>query len=227
MGTQTSKCVCCKCKDCKCKIITQRNGGRWAPPPTVVCNKNFVHGRFLFEDSCDCQGYNCQRQEGCTVSKICLSHTYRIKVRVWGQLEALRSGFHKGTIEYRKISCSKREGWKTLVEISSEAEGKPCCVKCVKKVCEIKLARGKYEFRFKADSIDGKDHCNNYLQYDMKWCRITSPCPPVLRPEPGCNSLCCSTANCPDCHRRSNKACVPCPDRTQFNVVPCDSISLA
>lgn len=229
MGSQTSKCVCCKCKDCNCKIITEKNGGKWAPAPTVICRKNTVHGRYVFDNSCDCQGFNCKRQEGCTVSKICLSHTFLFKVRVWGQLEAKRSGYHVGKIQYRKISCSERTSWKTLVQVASEAGGDKCCVKCVKKVCEMKLPRGKYEFKFTADSVDGVDHCNNYLQYDMKWCRIYpgQECKIKLESEPGCNDYCCSTANCNDCERRSDdNICVKCPDPIPWNIIPCDSISL-
>lgn len=227
MGSQTSKCVCCKCKDCRCEIITETNGGKWLPPPKIVCNKNYVHGRFIFQDSCDCQGYNCKRQEGCTVSKLCLGHTYRFKVRVWGQLETLRSGFHIGKILYRKISCNQnRTNWKTLVEISSEGNGNKCCKSCVSKICDIKLTRGKYEFKFTADSVDGKDHCGTYLQYDMRWCKASAGCLPTLPSEPTCNTLCCSTAGCADCERRSGNICVQCPDPVPWNIIPCDSISL-
>lgn len=226
MGSQTSKCVCCKCKDCKCQIITEKNGGYWAPAPKVVCNKNSVHGRYIFKDSCDCGGDNCEIQEGCAVSKLCLTHTYRFKVRVWGQLEAWRSGFHRGKIEYRKISCSKREGWKTLVEVKSEGGGEKCCVKCVKKVCDIKLARGKYEFKFTATSVDGVDHCNNYLQYDIKWCKASSGCQPVLREEPSCSNGCCPSSGCPPCERWTGTICQPCLPQKSWNVISCDSISL-
>lgn len=227
MGSQTSGCVCCKCKDCRCQIITEKNGGKWAPAPKVVCNRNSVHGRYLFQDSCDCQGYNCKRQEGCTVSKLCLSHTYQFKIRVWGQLEAKRSGYHIGKIEYRKISCSGRQNWKTVVKVESIGQDKKCCVSCVQKICEIKLPRGKYEFRFTADSVDGIDHCNNYLQYDMRWCRLDKGCLPTLAPPPQCSDYCCSTANCLDCERRSNdNICVKCPDPIPWNIIPCDSISL-
>lgn len=230
MGSQTSSCVCCKCKDCTCKIITETNEGKWAPPPVVKCSKNTVYGRFVFRDSCDCQGKNCKRQQGCTVSKICLSHTYLFKIRIWGQLEALRKGMHIGKIEYRKILCSGRQGWKTLVQVSSIGQGKKCCVLCPEKMCEMKLPRGKYEFRFTADSVDEIDHCNNYLQYDMKWCRILPDhiCKLKLDNPPMCSTNCCSGGNCPPCERRDEKSgiCVKCPDPIPWNIIPCDSISL-
>jgi hypothetical protein len=244
MPSQLGKCRCCKCDDCKCRIILERGGGFWAPPPVVKCKRNTVHGRYIFKDSFDCSGFMCDRQEGCTVSKVCLDRTNVFRIRVWGQLEIYRSGMHIGKIQYRKLHCNKpNTSWTTLVEISSKGAGIKCCKACVCDECLIKLPRGKYEFRFSADSVDGIDHCENYLQYDMKWCPIQCKdrrkkncnienCCPKLPEPPGCNTLCCSGLVNPCASVFCAPAC-DCPPGyvdpcTEFGwiIIPCDSISL-
>jgi len=224
MPSQIGNCNCCKCSDCKCKVVLFKCGGSWVPPPIVKCGSNTISGRFSFEDSWDCGGCLCCAQQGCTISKICLDKTYTFKFRVYGHLETSRSGMHKGEIYYRKICCNgSKKGWKKAVGIASEAEGKKCCKKLVKKDCKIILGKGKYEFKFKADSVDGDDHCGNFLQYDVKWCKYVKgkdccpQLPGVEEPDP----FCCSTIKNPCCPppvcrprgkcNQENPSCDECP----------------
>jgi hypothetical protein len=189
-------CICCTCKDCRCQVILQKGGGRWDPAPIVICKKNKIHGKYIFIDSVDCGGTSCEKQQGCTTSKICLKKTHTFKFRVWGQLETLRSDKHIGRIQYRKIYCNKKPGkWKKVVEISSKADGKKCCKNCECDECLINLPRGRYEIRFTADSVDEIDHCENYLVYDVKWCpkvKGQKQCCPDLPKVPECERWCCS-----------------------------------
>lgn len=224
MPSQIGNCNCCKCDDCKCKSVLFKCGGSWSPPPVVQCKKNTINGRFVFENSYDCGGCKCCVQEGCTISKICLDKTYVFKFRVYGHLETSREGMHRGEIYYRKICCNgSKKAWKKAVGIASEGGGGKCCRSLVKKDCKITLARGKYEFKFVANSVDGDDHCDNFLQYDVKWCKYVKDkyCCPVLPGIDEPNTLCCSVAVNPCCPppvciprgkcNQENPSCDECP----------------
>lgn len=202
-------CTCCKCKDCKTVLAIEKNGGHWGPAPSVKCKgKQELRAVFYYEDSNDCGGTNCHRQKGCAVVKLCFKKSTTVRFRIWSQLEAQSSGKHKAKIQYRKIGCgSKCKSWKTAVSNSSKGGGDPCCKSCD---CEDKsctFPRGKYEFRFTADSIDGVDHCSNYHVYDMKWCvRCKNKvCIPKLPAPPTLDVLCCSGITRP---------CAPAPKGT-------------
>lgn len=242
MSSQTGNCNCCKCCDCRCKVILYKCGGFWAPAPTVKCGKNSVNGRFIFEDSYDCGGCKCCRQEGCTVSKICLDKAYVFKFRVYGHLETSVGGRHHGNIFYRKICCDgKKNPWKRVVHVESESGGGLCCKSLVQNECKIVLAKGKYEFKFHADSIDGEDHCGNYLEYDVKWCKYVKDkyCCPNLPGIPTPTSACCSSIInecCPPPVCIPLEKCDQCPPRCEAQdpcvahgwiILPCDSINLA
>lgn len=225
MASQTGNCNCCKCDDCKCKTVLFKCGGYWAPPPTVKCRSNTISGKFIFENSAECGGCVCCRQQGCTISKICLDKNYVFKFRVYGHLETTRSGKHKGEIYYRKICCDgKKQAWKKAVGIASEQiNDVKCCKNLVKKDCKIILGKGKYEFKFSADSVDEIDHCNNYLQYDVKWCKHVKGkyCCPTLPGIEEPTDLCCSVTNNECCQpptciptgkcNQENPSCDECP----------------
>jgi hypothetical protein len=248
MPSQLGNCNCCKCDDCRCKVILYKCGGSWAPAPTVKCGRNSVSGRFVFENSADCGGCKCCVQEGCTVSKICLDKTYVFKFRVYGHLETSRAGMHIGEIYYRKICCNgKKKSWKRVVHVESEGGGLPCCKSRPVDVCKIKLARGKYEFKFKANSVDGLDHCGNFLQYDVKWCKnvIGKSCCPTLPGMEEVSDFCCSVTNNPCCPpptciplgkcNQEDPSCDECPPGCGTDpcvahgwiIIPCDSVNLA
>lgn len=202
MPSQIGNCHCCKCDDCKCKVILYKCGGSWSPAPRVECKKNTISGRFSFDNSYDCGGCVCCVQKGCTISKICLDKTYVFKFRIYGHLEKYRAGMHIGEIFYRKI-CTKKNAkpWKKVVSVSSPGGNQKCCLGLAQNECRIKLGRGKYEFKFTADSVDGEDHCGNFLQYDVKWCKYVpgKDCCPTLPEVPEPSDTCCSTLILPCC----------------------------
>lgn len=241
MPSQIGNCNCCKCCDCRCKVVLYKCGGSWSPAPKVKCKKNSVNGRFVFEDSYDCGGCKCCRQEGCTVSKICLDKKYVFKFRVFGHLETSTGGRHHGDIFYRKICCNgRKKSWKRVVHVESEADGDVCCKSLVQDECRIILPKGKYEFKFRADSIDGEDHCGNFLEYDVKWCKYVKnkDCCPKFKEPPVPTSACCSAAinPCcppPECIPRYN--CGQCPPACDamdpcvahgWIILSCDDINL-
>ena len=208
-------CVCCKCKDCRTVLAVEKNGGYWAPPPEVTCKgKQETRAVFVYQDSNDCGGFNCHRQQGCAVVKLCFNKVTTVRFRIWSQLEISAGGRHRAKIQYRKIGCaSKCKKWRTAVTNASKNQGDPCCKGCV---CDDKYCnfpRGKYEFRFTADSVDGIDHCNNYHVYDMKWCVKCKgkECIPKLPATPSVDPLCCSTVLNP---------CVPAPKGTPTCACP-------
>ena len=248
MPSQLGNCNCCKCDDCRCKVVLYKCGGSWSPAPQVVCRKNSISGRFVFEDSADCGGCKCCTQEGCTISKICLDKAYVFKFRVYGHLETSRAGMHIGEIHYRKICCNgKKKAWKRVAHVASEGGGLKCCRSCPTNECKITLARGKYEFKFSANSVDGEDHCGNFLQYDVKWCkyvkdkRCCPTLPAVLEP----SNLCCSVTDNPCCPppvcspnpkcNQENPSCDECSPECGSDpclnggwiIIPCDTINLA
>lgn len=248
MPSQIGNCNCCKCDDCRCKVVLYKCGGFWAPPPKVICKQNTISGRFIFENSADCGGCTCCVQEGCTISKICLDKTYVFKFRVYGHLETSRRGMHKGKISYRKICCNGQERpWIPIVEIASEGGGEKCCLSLVQKECKIILKPGKYEFQFNANSVDGKDHCGNFLHYDGKWCKYVKgqPCCPTLpeiddEPSNLCCSVtdneCCPIPTCmPRCQSSINPSCNECPQdcahdpcvESGWIIISCNEINLA
>lgn len=190
-------CTCCKCKDCKTVLAIQKNGGYWSPAPSVGCNgKQSIRASFVYADSNDCGGTNCQRQKGCAVVKVCFAKSMSVRFRIWSQLEISASGRHKAKIQYRRLGCgSTCKTWKTVVTNSSKGGGDPCCKGCDCKDVVGDFAKGKYEFRFTADSIDGVDHCNNYHVYDVKWCVKCKgkKCIPTLPAAPTLDDKCCST----------------------------------
>lgn len=190
-------CVCCKCRDCRTVIAVEKNGGYWAPPPSVRCkSQQSLRAMFVYQDSYDCSGFNCHRQKGCAVVKICFTKSTIVRFRLWSQLETKRGGMHKAKIQYRRIGCgSKCKTWKDAVKNQSVPDGKSCCKSCPcdDKVCTF--PKGKYEFRFTADSVDGVDHCGNYHIYDVKWCvkcKGKESCIPCLPALPSCSTECCS-----------------------------------
>lgn len=231
MPSQLGKCPCCTCDDCKCTSITQkgvkltpRGYGGWSPAPTIICKKNEVFGQFIFEDSCDCGGENCCRQKGCTTSTLCLDKKHVFKLRIQGCLETSRDDKHIGTIWYRKIGCGTKKPFTKLIEISSKSQDKECCRSDIHKTCEIILAKGKYEFKFTADSVDNKDHCVNILRYYMKWCvwqKDKKVCPRLPKMV-GCDIYCCSVAviPCEECMPDYKTIC------SGYQVIDCNSIGL-
>lgn len=248
MPSQLGNCNCCKCDDCRCKIVLYKCGGSWSPAPKVVCKKNTISGRFIFENSADCGGCKCCVQEGCTISKICLDKPYVFKFRVYGHLEKSRAGMHIGEIHYRKICCDgKKKAWKRVVHVESEGGGLKCCRSRPFDECKITLASGKYEFKFSANSVDGEDHCGNFLQYDVKWCKYVKDkeCCPNLPGMADVDDFCCSvtTNECcapPSCIpstkcNQEDPSCDECPPgcgsdpcvENGWIIVPCDSINLA
>jgi hypothetical protein len=155
---------------------------------------------------------------------------------------------HIGEILYRKICCNgKQKAWKRVVHVESEGGGDKCCKSLVKDQCKIILPRGKYEFKFTANSVDGDDHCGNFLQYDVRWCKYVKDkeCCPRLSDPPEPSSLCCSVsaneccappvcipnANC----NQEDPSCDECPPGCGTDpcvshgwiIIPCDSINLA
>ena len=208
MPSQLGNCNCCKCDDCKCKVVLYKCGGFWAPAPTVKCGRNSVSGRFVFENSADCGGCKCCVQEGCTISKICLDKTYVFRFRVYGHLEKSRGGMHIGEIFYRKICCNgKKKGWKRVVHVA-----------------------------FKANSVDGLDHCGNFLQYDVKWCKnvIGKNCCPSLPDMESVSDFCCSISTnpcCPPPECVPSSKCDECPEdpctANGWIIIPCSEINLA
>jgi hypothetical protein len=233
MPSQLGKCPCCKCKDCKCVSIVQKGVkvspggyGGWAPAPIIICKKNEAVGKFIFEDSCDCRGENCCRQKGCTTSILCLDKKYVFRLRIEGCLETSRDNKHIGTISYRKISnCGKKNGpFKKLLQISSKSDGKKCCRSNISKACELILPKGKYEFKFTADSVDNIDHCVNELRYHMKWCawnKDKKVCPKLPPPE-GCDIYCCSVAaiSCAECMPEYHTLCAG------YQTIDCENVPL-
>lgn len=231
MPSQLGKCPCCKCKGCKCSSITQKgvklipyaNGG-WSPAPIVICKKNSIYGEFIFEDSCDCGGNNCCRQKGCSTSILCLDKKYVFRMRVQGCLETSRDGKHVGAIFYRKISCGKKETFTKLIEISSKTNNRKCCRSTIYKVCKVILPKGKYEFKFVADSIDNIDHCSNSIRFDVKWCAWKNNCDvcPRLPALQCCDLYCCSVAQI------SCEICMPdyCDLCKGYQIIDCTSINV-
>lgn len=239
MSSQTGKnCTCCKCDDCRCKVVLYKCGGQWAPAPKVSCSSNKIHGSFVFDDSYDCGGCVCCRQQGCTISKICLDKPYVFKFRIFGLLETKSAGKHIGEILYRKICSGKnKKPWKSIVKVSSSGGGDPCCKALVEKDCKIILGKGKYEFKFTADSVDGEDHCGNYLTYDAKWCKyvVDKDCCPILPEISVGDILCCSTAVMPCCPEPQCTPSANCINNCDTDpclsggwiILPCDAINLA
>jgi hypothetical protein len=232
MPSQLGKCPCCNCNDCKCTHIVQKGVkvtpfgyGGWTPAPKIICKKNEAYGQFIFEDSCDCGGDNCCRQKGCTTSILCLDKKYVFRLRIQGCLETSRDNHHIGTISYRKIGCGKKkEPFKKLLEISSKNNYRKCCRSNIHKTCEVILPKGKYEFKFTADSVDHKDHCENILRYYMKWCaweKDKKVCPRLPK-LPSCEVYCCSVApiSCEDCMPEYKDLC------KGYQVIDCESVGL-
>lgn len=229
MPSQLGKCGCCKCEHCKCTKIVQkgvkltpRGYGGWSPAPVVICKKNELYGQFIFEDSCDCGGENCCRQKGCTTSILCLDKKYVFRLRIQGCLETSRDEKHIGTIWYRKLNCGHKQPFKKLLEISSKSNGLECCRSNIYKTCEVILPKGKYEFKFTADSVDNKDHCVNVLRYYMKWCQWQKDkkvCPRLPKMQ-NCEIYCCSVASlsCDECMPQHAVLC------KQYQIIDCESV---
>lgn len=230
MPSQIGKCPCCNCTKCKCTSIVQKGvrvtpggGGGWSPAPVVICKSNELFGQFIFEDSCDCSGANCCRQKGCTTSIICLDQKYVFRFKIQGCLETSRDNKHIGAIYYRKIGCGKKKAdFKKILEVSSKSKGNKCCRSNREKVCEIILPRGKYEFKFTADSVDNIDHCLNILRYYGKWCawqKDKKVCPRLPK-SPNCELFCCSVApvDCDECMPDYSNLC------KGYQIIDCESV---
>lgn len=192
-------CTCCKCKDCKTVLAIEKGGGYWSPAPSVGCNgQQSIRASFIYEDSYDCNtGTNCHRQQGCAVVKVCFKKSMSVRFRIWSQLETSGSGKHKAKIQYRRLGCgSSCKSWKTVVSNASSGGGDPCCRDCDCDDVVGIFKRGKYEFRFTADSVDGTDHCLNYHVYDVKWCLKCKgkECIPTLPANPEVDRNCCTAA---------------------------------
>lgn len=228
MPSQLGKCPCCTCKDCKCISITEKGIkgiGGWKPPPKIICKKNDLYGKFIFEDSCDCGGMNCCRQRGCTNSIICLDKKTVFRFRITGCLETTRDGKHIGTISYRKIGCKKTEDFSEILRVESKkTSSRRCCRAGNGKTCEIILNKGKYEFKFTADSVDEIDHCENVLRYYGRWCywqKDKKVCPKLPVPVI-CDELCCSVAplDCDVCMPDYLTFC------EQYTIIDCESVNV-
>ena len=88
----------------------------------------------------------------------------------------------------------------------------------------------------KANSVDGLDHCGNFLQYDVKWCKnvIGKNCCPSLPDMESVSDFCCSISTnpcCPPPECVPSSKCDECPEdpctANGWIIIPCSEINLA